>query len=220
MSSPPPKAAAFQWRIRQWFPDLPPKVEEQLKTYLTELIFFNGRMNLISPRTEPDADLIHLADGILGCQIILRATARKEIYDIGSGNGVPGIIMACLAADRTIRLVDSDARKIEFLKHCIGRLGLKNCTATQVRVEDLAEASIQCCMSRGLASVSKTILMLRKPSAPGCEVFHLKGDSWASEVAEIPSQILASWEPKHVADYSLPAGSTKYTIIVTLRKSR
>lgn len=208
------------WRIPKWFPDLTEKTHLLLRSYLSELIHFNGRMNLISPRTEKFADQIHFADGILGSRIVLGMTAAPEIYDIGSGNGIPGLILATLDQGRRVILVDADARKIEFLKHCISRLGIKNCSTIHARLEDLPQRSIHCVVNRAFASISKSLLLSRKAAAEDCSFFHFKGHSWSSEVADIPSQILASWDPMHVKDYALPESETVLSIVLTKRVSR
>ena len=205
------------WRIPKWFPDLTPEAQTQLRAYHSELIYFNGRMNLISPRTEKEADLIHVADGIMGGRVVLGLTKKSEIFDLGSGNGVPGLIMAIIEPRRQFRLVDADARKIEFLKHCIGRLGLKNVSTVHGRLEDVTPGSVHAAVSRGFASVSKSLLMARKACAQGCEFFHFKGQGWASEVAEMPSQILAAWDPRHVSDYTLPESELTLSIVITTR---
>jgi 16S rRNA (guanine527-N7)-methyltransferase len=205
------------WRIREWFPQLPEEAEHKLRLFQKDLIHFNGRMNLISPRTEQASDLIHIADGILGSNAVAKQLKVKEIFDLGSGNGVPGLIFALLNPARDVRLVEADGRKIEFLKLCITRMGMKNCTTVHARLEDLKSGIIHAAMSRGLASISKALLMARKCAAVGCQYYHFKGQSWSKELAEIPPQILASWEPNHVEDYKLPAGNADMSIVLTTR---
>ncbi len=206
------------WRVPEWFSDLSIQILDSLRAYYSELIFFNKKMNLVSPRTEEDGDLIHVADGILAAKLILGHSKHGEIYDIGSGNGVPGLIMAILAPDRTFRLVDSDTRKIEFIKHCINKLGLKNCFATHARAEELGEGIMHCGVCRGFAPIGRALLMLRKVADKGCEFYHMKGETWAREVGQLPAQVLASWEPKFLGDYELPKGGAKLSVILTVRK--
>lgn len=206
------------WRLATWFKDLNPKQLDQLKNYFLELVKFNGRINLISPRTEQTADLVHFADCVLGGRAVLKRTKHKEIYDLGSGNGLPGLVLAIIAPDKNLVLVDADARKVEFLKHCAARLALTNVKCINGRLEDLPEASVHCAVSRGLASISKALLMARKASTNDCEFYHFKGDTWPNEVAEMPSQLLAHWEPKEVDNYTLPEGSIKLTVVQTRRK--
>lgn len=203
------------WRIDQWFPNLSEEIRAALKAYHTELLFFNSRINLISPRTEKIADLVHVADGILGSQAVLERTAAQEIFDIGSGNGIPGIVLALLDSKRSVVLIDSDSRKIEFMKHCVSRLDLPNCRVFHARFEEMPESSIKCAVSRGFASISKTLLLGRKVTAPKCEFYHFKGPAWSSEIAAIPSQIMAHWEPLHTCDYPLPLGESVMSIVLT-----
>jgi len=208
----------WRWRIPEWFPGLGNDATSKLKIFHKELIEFNGRINLISPRTEQAADQIHFADGILGCRAIANDVRGKVVFDLGSGNGIPGLVMACLFPDIQVVPVEADARKVEFLKHSASRMGLKNIKVINARVEDLGEGVIGFGMSRGLASISKVLLLARKAAAPQCSFYHFKGDAWSSEVAEIPSQILAHWEIEHLCDYKLPDGGAKLTLIKTKRK--
>lgn len=203
------------WRLARWFKDLAPGQLDQLLIYHAELIKFNGRINLISPRTEKIADQVHFADSIMGGRLVLAETKASKIYDLGSGNGLPGLIMAVLEPRRKFVLVDADARKVEFLKHCVTRLNLKNVEFINGRLEDLEHDSIECAVSRGLASISKALIMSRRATATGCEFYHFKGDSWSKELAEIPSQVLAHWELKDTRSYTLPESTITLSIVLT-----
>ncbi len=75
-----------QWRIDSWFVDLPPATKQKLREFSDVLFTFNSKLNLISPKTEQNMDLIHVADGLLGAQQVLKSTDKKTIFDIGSGN--------------------------------------------------------------------------------------------------------------------------------------
>lgn len=216
--APPP--IHWNWRIAEWFKDLSDDTVQKLKIFHAELVSFNGRINLISPRTEQNADQIHFADGILGSKIIASSLKSNTIFDLGSGNGIPGLIFATLYPDIQVVPVEVDARKVEFLKHCAARMNLKNFRAVNARIEDLGEGLIHVGMSRGLASISKILLMTRKAAAPDCTFYHFKSESWASEVAEVPSQILAHWEFELLNEYSLPANGAKLFLVITKRKQQ
>jgi 16S rRNA (guanine527-N7)-methyltransferase len=75
-------------------------------------------------------------------------------------------------------------------------------------------------MSRGLANISKSILMLRKVFVPNGVYFHFKSEGWASEVAEIPTALCSYWIPELVSDYMLPVGEVKFSIVKTIRTSK
>lgn len=211
-------ATDHYWRIPKWFSDLTPEQIDALKIYKDEIHYFNGHMSLISPRTEREADKVHIADAILGSRAILADTKSKEIYDAGSGNGLPGLVMAILAPDRTIKLIDTDTRKMEFLRHSASRIKLSNVSFIQARVEEVPESSISCMVTRGLASLSKCLLMFRRASKTGCTVYHFKGPAWSSEIAEVPPQVLSAWEISHFKDYLLPESATELSLLKTIRK--
>jgi len=172
---------------------------------------------LISRRSELDADVTHFADSIFGGQIVLAATQAKTIYDVGSGNGLPGLILALMAPERKFVLLDKDERKAEFLKLMAGRLELANVKIICGNFEDLPEGSVECAVSRGFASLSKALLFARRPMAPKSEYYHFKGSTWVREVAQIPSQICAFWTPKLVQEYELPITHARMAIVVTNR---
>lgn len=209
--------AKTQWRVPEWFDYLSDIQLEQLRMFHVELISFNGRINLISPRSERNADIMHFADCISASEALLASTNESEIYDIGSGNGLPGIILAILDSTRKIVLIDKDARKIEFLKHVASKLNLKNVVPIHTRVEDLPDASIKCAISRGFASIGKSLVCCRKAAAEGMEYYHMKSDSWVTEAADIPPQICSYWQPQLVKQYSLPANLASMNLILTKR---
>lgn len=206
-----------QWRIPGWFAHLSELQHEQLKMFHVELISFNGRINLISPRSERNADIMHFADCISACEALLSSTQSAEIYDIGSGNGLPGIVLSILDSERKVIMIDKDARKVEFLKHVAGKLGLKNALAIHTRVEDLPEGSVACAISRGFASIGKSLVACRKIASEGMEYYHMKSDSWVREVASIPPQICSYWQPKLVTKYALPSNMATMQLILTKR---
>ncbi len=82
------------WRVPEWFPHLDASLLKALKTYHSELLKFNSRINLISKNTERDCDETHFADCILAVEILMKLGVGPEIHDIGSGNGLPGLMMA------------------------------------------------------------------------------------------------------------------------------
>jgi 16S rRNA (guanine527-N7)-methyltransferase len=130
------------WRVPTWFAALPAETLAMLKTFHVELLKFNGKLNLISRNTEREADETHFADSILACQLILANTSSPRIYDFGSGNGFPGLVLAILDPKREVHLVESDMRKCEFLKHMIHLLKLSKVTLLNVRLETLTDANI------------------------------------------------------------------------------
>lgn len=207
------------WRIDSWFPNLPVGVLEKLHAYHAELIRYNSKLNLIGRQTERDADEQHFADCISAAQLTLaQLEGVNEIYDLGSGNGLPGIVLSILAEssrpDLKVKLVDSDERKGEFLKQMVFLLKLPRTEVLVSRVEELG-VKMPAAITRGYASVSKVALVCKDVVEVGGVIFHMKGSNWVREVGEMPSQLCAFWAPELVGEYSLPLSQARRAIVST-----
>ncbi len=211
----PAEVQAPHWRLQKWFPDLDEATLNKLRQFHTALLNTNKSMTLIPARSIIDSDAEHFADSIIGGRIVLSSTKAKEIFFIGSGNGFPAIVMAVLDPTRKIVLVEKEERRVDFLKMIINLLQLKNVSIFSGRFDELKEGSVEAAVSRDFANLSKTILLARKPCALGADFFHFKGESWITEVADIPSQICAYWNPKLIKEYSLPIPHDPLAIVVT-----
>lgn len=208
-------ALTIHWRIDQWFPDLSESLRASLKKYHEELIRYNKTVALIGVKTIPNADAIHFADCIMATRIISPHIKSDEVYDFGSGAGFPGLIMALMNPQKRFILVELDLRKSDFLKHMIKVLNLQNAQVLTRSIESIPEGTVKCAVSRGLSSLSKSILLARRPVATGGVYFHLKGEEWASEIADIPSQLCSFWQPGFLSDYKLPVGEVRFAVVKT-----
>lgn len=216
MGTMPSTNDSAQWRIKEWFPELSSKTHEQLRVYFDELIKFNKVVNLISTKTVFNADAIHFADSIQASLIVSKkANKNNVLYDIGSGNGFPGLVYSILFPDQKLALVDTDERKCEFLKHVATVLGNGNVEVLTKKIESFGPDSIDQAICRGFAPLPRILLALRKTVKDGGQIFHLKGDEWGMEVSQIPIQLCSSWQPLLEGDYRLPSIDTKLHVIRT-----
>ena len=206
------------WRLKTWFSDLDEKTHEQLKMYFIELQKFNKVVNLISSKTLIHADAIHFADSILASRIV-RKKANKSVYlyDLGSGNGFPGLVYGILYPDQKVILIDSDERKCEFLKHVADSLGLLNVVVQNKKIDLLPLNTIEQAICRGFAPLPKALLTLRKIVKKGGVVYHLKSEEWALEVSQIPTQLCSMWQPALELEYKLPIGDIKMFVVRTTK---
>lgn len=210
------EVSTSHWRIETWFPDLSPEVQKQFKTYNEELTKFNKTLSLVSPKTIPMADALHFADSILASRVIAKANPRiTSIHDISTGTGFPGLIFAILNPQIKVHVVEPDLRKCEFMKHVIATARIPNAEVVNSKADALKDNSVQFVMTRGLASISKIILLLRRVVPKGGIVYHLKGEQWGMEVSEIPIQLCSLWTPGLVGEYRLPIGEVKFSVIKT-----
>lgn len=206
------------WRIPKWFPDIDAATENTLHRYHQELMRFNGRINLISRNSEREADETHFADSIEAARLLAKEELAGTLYDVGSGNGFPGIICAVLMPDLRVKLVEADSRKVEFLRHVISELEIMNCSAICSRLESIATDGKSAAVFRGFANISKTALACNKVFKRGERLYHMKSGSWSTEVASMPSQIVANWAPSLLGEYVLPATQARRAVVCTLRR--
>jgi 16S rRNA (guanine527-N7)-methyltransferase len=210
MASPP-----VNWRIPDWFKGIDAGQRERLKKFFAALCEENKTINLVSAKSLVVADAVHFADSILASNAIMGSGQIDEIYDLGSGNGFPGMVLAILFPKTKVKLVEFDSRKAECLRRIADSLRFSNVEVICRKVEDLPDRSIRFGVTRGFGPISKTIFAARKPFAKGAMYFHIKGDEWAREVAEIPTQLCSFWLPSLMADYKLPIGSAQFFIVAT-----
>jgi 16S rRNA (guanine527-N7)-methyltransferase len=127
--------------------------------------------------------------------------------DIGTGAGFPGLPLAIAEPARQVELLDSNGRKIGFVRHIIGELGIANAIAVQSRAEDYAPGSrFDTVIARALASTRKMIdlaghlvsdngvMLALKGRYPDVELRELAdlADAWIYTVTEVTVPGLAS----------------------------
>jgi 16S rRNA (guanine527-N7)-methyltransferase len=103
-----------------------------LLKYQDALVLWNKAYNLTAIRDPKEMLVKHLLDSLS----ILNDLPEGRILDIGTGGGMPGMIIALCQPERNCVLLDSNGKKIRFLKQFIADLKLKNVVAVQTRVED------------------------------------------------------------------------------------
>ena len=99
------------------------------------LVKWNRVHNLSAIRSMSNILVKHLLDSFS----ILKYVRAKDIIDIGSGAGFPGIPVALAKPDSHVVLLDSSMKKAEFLRHSVARMGLSNVTVICERVQVLAK---------------------------------------------------------------------------------
>lgn len=108
-----------------------------LLKYQDALVLWNKAYNLTAIRDPKEMLVKHLLDSLS----ILKDLPQGRLLDVGTGGGMPGMIVALCQPERDCVLLDSNGKKIRFLKQFIADLKLKNVIAVQTRVEN--QESIQ-----------------------------------------------------------------------------
>ena len=104
--------------------------------YKELLLEWNGKINLTAITEDDDIMVKHFIDSLLCVNII---GENKNIVDVGTGAGFPGIVLAIYYDGKVdITLVDALNKRINFLNLVIEKLGLKNIKAIHGRAEEVA----------------------------------------------------------------------------------
>lgn len=123
------------------------------------------------------AELIPSAPGLI--------PRAREIVDIGSGAGLPGIVLAMLLPDVNVVLVESMARRTAFLTECVNILGLANVDVKRGRAEEMAgRLAADVVTARAVARLDRLAVLAAGVARPGGLVLALKGAAAADELAE------------------------------------
>lgn len=153
--------------------------EAKLAAYATLIRKWNPAINLVAAATLPNLETRHLADS---SQLATLAPPSGSWLDIGSGGGLPGIVVAIHNPDRTVTLVDSDQRKVAFLQTAIRELQLENCTAIAARIETMPPASARHVSARALAPLDRLMPYVARHMTEDGTAWLMKGRNWQAEV--------------------------------------
>ncbi len=149
-----------------------------------QLMLWNKKINLtaiVEPKAMAEK---HFIDA-LAVQPFLGQ--EKRIMDMGTGGGFPSIPLKILNPRLDFVLVDSSRKKVNFLKHVIRTLGLKNIEAVHARVEDLARedshaSAYDAVISRAFAGLEKFVGFSLPLLKPGGTIYALKGKQAPDEI--------------------------------------
>jgi 16S rRNA (guanine527-N7)-methyltransferase len=174
----------------------------RLLDFLDLLVKWNRHYNLTSVRDPRQMLHQHLLD----CLAVLPALDRHlqgreaRLLDVGSGAGLPGVVLAAMRPQWKICCVDAVAKKATFVRQVAAELGLKNLLATHARAESLQLEPFDLVISRAFASLSDFTRLTRRHVAPGGCWLAMKGRNPVEELAELPEAI----EVFHVEQLSVP----------------
>ncbi|WP_325605773.1 16S rRNA (guanine(527)-N(7))-methyltransferase RsmG [Nocardioides sp.] len=137
---------------------------------------------LIGPREAPRLWDRHL----LNCAVLAEVIpANASVCDIGSGAGLPGLVLAIARPDLRVTLVEPLLRRTAFLDEAVEQLGLDNVTVTRGRAEDVSERHcFDVVTSRAVAPLERLLRWSMPLVSPHGALVAMKGSSVAAEVVE------------------------------------
>ncbi|MBF2718572.1 16S rRNA (guanine(527)-N(7))-methyltransferase RsmG [Psychrobacter sp. NG254] len=150
--------------------------QRTLLLYLDQLLLWNKAYNLTAI-TDPEEALIkHVID----CLSIITHLPSGSLLDIGTGAGLPAVIIAICQPDRQCTALDSNQKKIRFIKQISSELGLSNMQPIASRIE-AHEASYAVVTSRAFASLIDFVEVAQPRLADGGYLCAMKGKAPSEE---------------------------------------
>jgi 16S rRNA (guanine527-N7)-methyltransferase len=174
---------------------------ERLLRYLALLQRWNATYNLTAVRDPEEMLVQHLFD----CLAVIAPLRRQlpgagRLLDVGSGGGLPGVVIAAVCADVQVTCVDTVGKKAAFIRQASAELALPNLRAEHARVEALKQAPFDVITSRAFASLADFTRLTRHLLAPTGVWMAMKGKRPDEEIAALPAGV----DVFHVEQLNVP----------------
>ena len=178
---------------------------------------WNKVYNLTAVREQAEMLTHHLLDSLAAVEPLQkylqgRGLSAANLLDVGSGAGLPGVVLAICFPTLAVTCVDTVGKKAAFIKHVALALGLPNLTGLHARVETITQPFDVIC-ARAFASLSDFTVWSQAALAPGGAWMALKGKHPAEELSMLPPDIAVF----HVEPLAVP-GLVAERCIIWLQK--
>jgi 16S rRNA (guanine527-N7)-methyltransferase len=180
------QAAAAQLQLA-----LPEGIAERLLAFFDLLRRWNSTYNLTAVR-DPDEMLVqHLFDCLAVVAPLRRELSKRSarLLDVGSGGGLPGVVLAVLLPDLDVTCVDAVGKKAAFIRQAGVELGLRNLHAEHSRVEALRAAPFDLVSARAFASLVDFTRLTRGHLSETGVWMAMKGKRPDDEIGALPADV-------------------------------
>ena len=173
----------------------------RLLDYLDLLTQWNKVYNLTAIRHPAEMLTLHLMDSLSVIDPLRRHTGGRaaRVLDVGSGGGLPGVVIALCCPELRVDCVDTVGKKAAFIQQAAGALRAPNLRGIHARVESLSDAAYDVITSRAFATLADFSSWSRSALAGQGVWMAMKGRSPDEEVAALPPSVAVFHvEPLHV----------------------
>lgn len=155
----------------------------QLLYYLQQLLFWNKAYNLTAIKDDQQALIKHIFDSLS----IVPFLPAGDLLDIGTGAGLPAVMVAICQPQRAVTALDSNQKKIRFIKQVASELGLKNLTPVASRIEAHV-GTYQVITSRAFASLVDFVTHSQSKLADNGIICAMKGVEPVEEIQALQNE--------------------------------
>jgi 16S rRNA (guanine527-N7)-methyltransferase len=184
---------------------------DRLLGYLDLLARWNKVYNLTALRDPVQMLTHHLLDSLAVMAPMRRHTggAAVSVMDVGSGGGLPGVVIATTQPSAAVTCVDTVQKKVTFVRQVAAELRLSNLHARHTRVEAITDTQWPLITARAFASLPDIVTLTRPLLAPGGVWMAMKGQHPADEIAALPRDV----EVFHVEPLTVPGLNAERCIV-------
>ncbi len=198
--------------------DLTVAQQAAFEIYFRELVVWNTRMNLTTIVEHDDVIVKHFLDSLSVAPQIPSAT--MNVIDIGTGAGLPGIPLKIVLPQIHLTLLETTGKKVEFLKHMIAELNLRDTLAIQARAEDLARVSAH--REQYAVAVARAVANLAVLAEYALPFVRVGGLFIAQKGIAVDAEVLAATRAikvlggrlRHVVPIQLPGLEPRHLILI------
>ena len=174
---------------------------------VSQLAKWNRTYNLTALRDAGQALVHHVFDSLAAVPPLLhwgagQAGGKLRILDVGSGGGLPGIVLAIAMPEAQITCVDAVEKKVSFIRQMAGVLGLRNLEARHTRIEDVEPLGCDIVISRAFASLEVFARLAGRHVALNGRLVGMKGKFPDQEIAELERE--TDWVAHDTQPLSVP----------------
>ena len=189
---------------------LAPAQHAQLLAYLDLLAKWNKVYNLTAVRDPAEMLTHHLLDSLAVIAPLLRHTqgATARVLDVGSGGGLPGVVIAICCPEMSVACVDAVAKKAAFVQQAAGVLGLSNLRGVHARVESVTEP-YDVITSRAFATLADFTQWSAGSLGEDGVWMAMKGKHPTDEIAALPPSVAVF----HVEQLTVPGLNAERCLI-------
>ncbi len=191
------------------------RLADSLCLYLAELHKWNQAYNLTAVREPREMVPRHVFDSLSALPFV----GGSRIVDIGTGAGLPGIPLALCFPHVQFTLLDANGKKTRFVQHAVNRLGLRNVTVVQARIEAFRpEPRFDAAISRAFASLQDFVAGCAHAVIPGGRLIAMKGRYPDAELAALATA-RTGWQVSQSTSVAVPELDGERHILVLQRSA-
>ncbi|OMG93186.1 16S rRNA (guanine(527)-N(7))-methyltransferase RsmG [Achromobacter xylosoxidans] len=178
----------------------------KLLDYLAQMQRWNRTYNLTAIRDPQQMLVQHLFDSLAAVGPFSEALGAPgtpaKIYDVGSGGGLPGVVLAVMRPEWSVTCIDAVEKKTAFVQQMSGALALPNLQARHARIETLEPAHCNIVTSRAFASLEDFAMLAGRHVDNDGTLVAMKGKVPDDEIQALHAR--GEWQVDHIQPLQVP----------------